>query len=75
MQHITGISRHQLRFSSLEDAIAPDNQVRFIDVFVALTLSNPFEWFVLKNQTETTPKKKRTVNPLAIRSPNFTIAP
>jgi transposase len=35
MQHITGISRHQMRFSSLEDAIAPDNQVRFIDAFVA----------------------------------------
>jgi transposase len=34
MQHITGISRQQMRFSSLEDAISPDNQVRFIDVFV-----------------------------------------
>lgn len=36
MQHITGISRHQMRISSLEDAIAPDNQVRFIDAFVTL---------------------------------------
>ena len=35
MQHITGISRHQLRISSLEDAISPDNQVRFIDAFVS----------------------------------------
>lgn len=35
MQHITGISRHQLRFSSLEEAIDPNNQVRFIDAFVA----------------------------------------
>jgi transposase len=35
MQHITGISRQQMRFSSLENAIAPDNQVRFIDAFVA----------------------------------------
>lgn len=34
MQHITGISRHQMRFSSLEDAISADNQVRFIDAFV-----------------------------------------
>jgi transposase len=34
MQHIIGISRQQLRISSLEDAIAPDNQVRFIDAFV-----------------------------------------
>jgi transposase len=35
MQHITGISRHQMRVSSLEDTISPDNQVRFIDSFVA----------------------------------------
>lgn len=35
MQHIQGISRHQMRFSSLEEAIASDNQVRFIDAFVA----------------------------------------
>jgi transposase len=35
MQHITGISRHQMRISSLEDAISPDNQVRFIDAFVS----------------------------------------
>ena len=34
MQHILGISRHQMRISSLEDAISPDNPVRFIDAFV-----------------------------------------
>ena len=34
MQHITGISRHQMRISSLEDATTPDNLVRFIDAFV-----------------------------------------
>jgi transposase len=34
MQHILGISRHQMRVSSLEDAISPDNQVRFVDAFV-----------------------------------------
>jgi transposase len=34
MQHITGISRQQLHFSSLEDFISADNQVRFIDAFV-----------------------------------------
>jgi hypothetical protein len=27
MQHISGISRHQMRISSLEDAISADNQV------------------------------------------------
>ncbi|MDA6070877.1 transposase [Flavobacterium sp. AC] len=35
MQFISGISRHQMRISSLEDAISPDNQVRFIDAFVS----------------------------------------
>jgi hypothetical protein len=34
MQHIQGISRHQLQMSSLEDKITADNQVRFIEAFV-----------------------------------------
>jgi hypothetical protein len=34
MQHIQGISRQQLRMSSLEDTISQDNPVRFIEVFV-----------------------------------------
>ena len=34
MQHITGIARNQMFFSSLEDTIIPDNSVRFIDAFV-----------------------------------------
>ena len=34
MQHIQGISRHQLQVTSLEDKITPDNLVRFIDAFV-----------------------------------------
>ena len=39
MQHITGIARNQMVFSSLEDTILPDNPVRFIDAFVeALSL-------------------------------------
>lgn len=33
MQHITGISRQQLQISSLEDKIALDNPVRFIEAF------------------------------------------
>ncbi len=42
MQHIEGISCYQLRFSSLEDTISADNQVRFIDVFVSfIDLSKP----------------------------------
>ncbi len=34
MQHIQGISRHQLQLGSLEDTISQDNPVRFIDAFV-----------------------------------------
>ena len=34
MQHITGISRNQMTFSSLEDTISLDNPIRFIDDFV-----------------------------------------
>ena len=35
MQHIQGISRNQLQISSLEDTIAAENPVRFIDAFVS----------------------------------------
>ena len=34
MQHITGIPRNQMCFSSLEDTISLDNPIRFIDAFV-----------------------------------------
>ena len=34
MQHISGISRQQIQFSSPEDEIALDNSVRFIEAFV-----------------------------------------
>jgi HJR/Mrr/RecB family endonuclease len=34
MQHISGTSRQQLQISSLEDKIASDNPVRFIEAFV-----------------------------------------
>ena len=34
MQHITGISRNQMVFSSLEDTISNDHPIRFIDAFV-----------------------------------------
>ena len=37
MQHIQGISRQQLQLTSLEDTIAADNPVRFIDAFVNST--------------------------------------
>ena len=39
MQHITGIPRNQMCFSSLEDTISSENPIRFIDAFVgALSL-------------------------------------
>ena len=34
MQHIQGICRNQLQMGSLEDKIASDNSVRFIEAFV-----------------------------------------
>lgn len=34
MPIMTGVDRHQMSFSSLEDKIAVDNEVRFIDAFV-----------------------------------------
>jgi hypothetical protein len=34
MQHISGISRQQLQIISLEDKIALDNPIRFIEAFV-----------------------------------------
>ena len=34
MQFITGNSRHQTYFSTLEDQVGPDNAVRIIDAFV-----------------------------------------
>ena len=36
MQHIQGVSRYQLQMSSLEDKIAIDNSVRFIDAYVGV---------------------------------------
>ena len=35
MQHISGIPRNQMCFSSLEDTISSENPIRFIDAFVA----------------------------------------
>ncbi|MFV8360776.1 IS1182 family transposase [Flavobacterium sp. LS1P3] len=55
MQHITGISRQQLRFSSLEDAIAPDNQVRFIDAFVEYIDLSKLDFAVKTLKTEGRP--------------------
>ena len=66
MQHIAGLSRQQLQICSLEDKIALDNLVRFIKVFVEYISLEAFDF---------TAQKKRTLNPLAISSKNFTVTP
>ncbi len=66
MQHITDISHQQLRFSSLEDTISPDNQVRFIDAFVE---------YVDHSKLNFAAKTLKTKSPLDILSLNFTITP
>jgi hypothetical protein len=40
MQHITGIPRNQMVFSSLEDTILPENPVRFIDALPCIFYPN-----------------------------------
>ena len=55
MQHITGISRQQMRFSSLEDTISPDNQVRFIDAFVELIDISKLDFAIKTLKTEGRP--------------------
>jgi transposase len=55
MQHITGISRQQMRFSSLEDTISPDNQVRFIDAFVELVDISKLDFAIKTLKTEGRP--------------------
>ena len=52
MQHIQGILRNQLQMGSLEDKIAQDNPVRFIDAFVnVIDLSKiGFQTRILKSE-------------------------
>ena len=74
MQHIQGISRHQLQMSSLEDKISVDNSVCFIDAFVNHTNSrNLGKGKQDKNCLKATTKKEVHM-PLAILSKIFTIS-
>jgi transposase len=52
MQHITGIFRHKMRFSSLEDTMSSDNQVRFIDAFVELVDISKLDFAIKTLKTE-----------------------
>jgi hypothetical protein len=55
MQHITGISRQQMRFSSLEDTKSPNNQVRLIDAFVELSDISKVDFALKALKTEGRP--------------------
>ena len=55
MQHIAGLSRQQLQISSLDDKIALDNPVRFIEAFVE---------YISLEALGFTVQKKRILNPL-----------
>lgn len=56
MPKITGLDRHQVSFSSLEDVISLDNDVRFIDAFVEkLDLHR----LGVRSLTQTDKKKKK----------------
>ena len=55
MQHITGIPRNQMCFSSLEDTILLDNPVRFIDAFVEALSLRAMGFTVLTIKTEGRP--------------------
>ena len=66
MQHIAGLSRQQLQISSLEDQIALDNPVRYIEAFVE---------YISLEALGFTVKKKRTINPIATIFKNFTKTP
>lgn len=60
MQHIQGISRNQLQMVSLEDKIAPDNAVRFIDAFVSVIDLKKlgFQPIILKTEGRRVSKQK-----------------
>ena len=70
MQHITGIPRNQMCFSSLEDTISPDNPVRFIDAFVeAIAL----ESLGFATQTIKIESRQDKRNPTRMVKPRFRI--
>jgi hypothetical protein len=52
MQHIQGTQRHNLKMSSLEDKMASENPVRFIDAFVEHILLEPVGFTVQTVKSE-----------------------
>jgi hypothetical protein len=78
MQHIQGISRHQLQVVSLEDTISQDNPVRFIEAFaysIHLERIDYREGGNTRKTNENLLQKKEAHLPLVILSQNFTKTP
>ena len=50
MHYLAGLSRQQLQISSLEDKIALDNPVRFIEAFVAYVSLEALDFTVQKKR-------------------------
>jgi len=63
MQHITGISRKQLKISSLEDKITSDNPIRFIEAFIE-NISLKSVGFII----QTIKVKENTLKPMKLNS-------
>ena len=61
MQHISGISREQIRFTSIEDFISTENPVRFIDSFVHALDLNKLGFSVQTLKKEGRPSFQSTV--------------
>ncbi|PKB15281.1 IS1182 family transposase [Flavobacterium sp. 5] len=61
MQHVTGIPRNQMCFSSLEDTISLDNPIRFIDFFVEILELNSLGFSVQTIKSEGRPSFDTTV--------------
>ena len=66
MQWIASLSRQQLQICSLEDKIALDNPVRFIEAFAE---------YISLEALDFTAQKKRILNPIDISSKSFSIIP
>ena len=67
MQHITGVPRNQMRFTSLEDSISQENPVRFIEAFVEnISLKTlGFSTQTIKAETKTVISLRNTEHQLA----------
>jgi hypothetical protein len=62
MKIIKGINRHQMQFKSLDEQVAVDNPVRFLDAFVdRLDMKSPAR--ALKNLCQNNETQNRAAHP------------